>query len=319
MADIKIKQKSFKNDNTFQPNHLHLEISGKDVNYVLVNTIRRTILNNIPCYAFNEINILKNTSVYNNDYMRNRIEMFPIQNIKNNFDFNEYKKLSVYTRNRSSYADNETEQTDNMDNLNVLNMYVNKRNNTKDMMNVTTDHCEFYNNGQKIKSIYDKPLLVCKLKPNEELELTAIANKGVGINHAKYSSCSTCVFEKINDNKFLLKIYPISQFSSEEIFNMSIQIIKFMIKELQDNFNKTKFSSKSSGIITLENYSHTIGNLISRYLQDNNNIEFSGYKVDHLLVRNVSIHYKHNDVKSINEILNKTLEKLIKLFNNFKI
>ena len=57
MADIKIKRKSYRNDKSFQPNHLHLELSGKDVNYVLVNTIRRVILSNIPCYAFNEINI----------------------------------------------------------------------------------------------------------------------------------------------------------------------------------------------------------------------------------------------------------------------
>ena len=138
MADIKIKQKSFKNDNTFQPNHLHLEISGKDVNYVLINTIRRTILNNIPCYAFNEINILKNTSVYNNDYMRNRIEMFPIPNISNKLDFETFDDLNLYTRNRSSYADNEEINNDSMDNLNVLNIYVNKKNTSKEMMNITT-------------------------------------------------------------------------------------------------------------------------------------------------------------------------------------
>ena len=57
-----------------------LELEGKDINFVTINTIRRVCYNNIPIYTFdpNLVKITNNTSVYNNDYMRLRISNLEI-------------------------------------------------------------------------------------------------------------------------------------------------------------------------------------------------------------------------------------------------
>ena len=73
LMSIKLKVVKSRNDKSIKPNFLHLNISGSSVNYIIVNTIRRIILNHIPIHAFNydDIIITKNTSVYNNNYMKN--------------------------------------------------------------------------------------------------------------------------------------------------------------------------------------------------------------------------------------------------------
>jgi len=76
--DIKVKEKEYK-----KFNKLHIEFSGKDVNHVLINTLRRIIIQHIPTYAFNKIDIAKNTSVFNNDVLRLRLSCFPVHNIEN--------------------------------------------------------------------------------------------------------------------------------------------------------------------------------------------------------------------------------------------
>ena len=55
------------NNNTdeFDTSKLELEISGSNVNYSLINSLRKMCINQIPTYAFHAttINITKNTSL----------------------------------------------------------------------------------------------------------------------------------------------------------------------------------------------------------------------------------------------------------------
>ena len=316
-TDLQVKKKSYRNDNSLIQNHLHIEISGKSINYIIVNTLRRIILVNIPSYAFNpeKIKINKNTSVFNNNKMIERLQVFPICKIKHDLDLSEYDKLRVYTRGRKTYTD-ETIDDDNISNLSVLNMYLKIKNNGDNLLNVTTDDCEFYNNGEKIKSIYNNPLLVCKLKQGEEIELTAIVDKGLALNHARYSCASSCSYKEINDNSYLFKLEGNCQFSEKEILERGTEIILYILTKLKNKLVKTKYTKNIHGQIILEDYDHTIGNLLSHILQNNPNIEFAAYKMDHLLIRNVTIEYITDGSKTINEILKLSFDKLIKLYNN---
>ena len=81
-----ISKKDFKNGNT--DNKYHIKMKGSGVNHILVNTLRRVCLDLIPIHAFNpdDIQIKKNSSVYNNDIIRLRLSTFPIYNIKNNVE-----------------------------------------------------------------------------------------------------------------------------------------------------------------------------------------------------------------------------------------
>ena len=83
MEKVKLNILNYLEDKSFNANHIHLSIKGNKVNYQNINLIRKIISEDIPTKAFdiNNINIYKNTSVYNNDYLRNRFENIPIINI----------------------------------------------------------------------------------------------------------------------------------------------------------------------------------------------------------------------------------------------
>ena len=58
-----------------------------------------------------------------------------------------------------------------------------------------------------------------------------------------------------------------------------------------------------------------MGNLITRVIQDNPDIEFCGYNVSHLYVNELTLRYKTNG-KSIIDILETSITYLINLFKH---
>jgi len=310
-----IKQVSYKNDNTFDANHLFLQIKGEQINHVIVNTLRRVILEDIPCYAFSKknINITKNSSVFNNDYMTNRLENIPVLGIDNQLDLDEYENLRQYTRGRTIEVKEELE----IENLNLLNMYVGIKNITKDIMNVTSDECEFFINEKRVDSIYNHPILIIKLKPDEEFECSMIIDKNVALNHAQYSAVSICCFEQKEENEYKLKLESRGQLNEFEIVDYACQIINFRLNNLLIKLSNQSFSSDHHGQIILNNEDHTIGNLLSRGLQDHKSIEFASYRLDHLLIRDVTIEYITKN-SSIIKIIKNVIEDYIKLFDDIR-
>lgn len=312
MSQLNIDIVSQNEDKSFRSNHLHMMIKGGKINHIIVNTIRRIILEELPAYAFdnNKITIKKNTSVYNNDYIRNRIENLPIPNIENNFDLKEYEMIRDIILN--NIVDNENKD----ENYNLLNMYVKKKNETDEIMNITSNDCEFFMKGEKIDTIYDNPILICKLKPEEEIEFSAVINKSMALKHSRYSLVGICCYEQINENEYIFKFENRNQIKNKEIFNRACQIIIFRLENFLNKIKNKKFSSDKYGKIILDKESHTLGNLLSRGLQDSNDISFASYKKDHLLIEEVVIEYVTNTDKSINEILDKTVNDQIKLYND---
>ncbi len=68
ISDIKIKILDYKNNPNalIQQSFLKYKLSGKNINYIIANTIRRIISEDIPVYSFNEFKFEKNTSVLHN-------------------------------------------------------------------------------------------------------------------------------------------------------------------------------------------------------------------------------------------------------------
>lgn len=311
MSQLNINTISQREDKTVHANHLHLKIKGETINHVIINTIRRIMLEELPGYAFdiNKISIKNNTSVFNNDYIRNRIENLPIPNLENKFDVDEYESI------RNVILNNIIQDKDeDINNYHLLNMYLKKINDSDHIINITSDDCEFYLKGKKIKSIYNNPILICKLKPNEEIELSAVINKSIPLQHSRYSLVGISCFEQVNENEYIFKYENRDQINNKEIFNRTCKIIIFRLKNFLSKIKNQKFSNNNHGKIILENENHTMGNLIARGLQDDKNINFAAYKMDHLLIKELTIEYIINNNKSINEILNKTVNQQIKIY-----
>lgn len=333
-------------------NYLVLEFNG-DINNIIMNTLRRVIIELIPVYAFDkeDIKISKNTSIYNNDYMKLRLSQFPIYNIDNNINninkvssLEEATNLSSYEYKLENIEKIQTiENLKNIEKSNNFTMTINVKNTTNTIMNITTDSTttSYYYNGINVSSPYKKPLLIIKLKPNEEFNCTAISSLNIGLKNIIYSPVSVCVFSEINLKKFLLNIESLKQISERELIIRACDIIKIKINNLIDiiikkinTYNSDKIGNQQvslttqdssstfqnssvsieehyiKGIIIIENESHTFGNLITRYLQDHPNILFAGYKIDHLLVKELTIAYKTDDTNIIN------IFREIELYNN---
>jgi DNA-directed RNA polymerase alpha subunit len=80
---ITLKQLSW--DKTMFESRLEFELTG--INHTIVNTYRRVILSDIPIYAFDNITITENTSVFNNNYMKLRLRNLPVIGIHSDTAF----------------------------------------------------------------------------------------------------------------------------------------------------------------------------------------------------------------------------------------
>ena len=118
--DIKLKiNKLEESVNNLNNNELSLFLSGKDINYAIVNTLRRLVMSSVPIYAFHQDDMKFdiNTSVFNNDMLKDRFRNIPIFNIDNDestinsFDELESRKIRL------------------VDKTNNLTMFINVKNN----------------------------------------------------------------------------------------------------------------------------------------------------------------------------------------------
>ena len=79
--DINLKVLKYEPKKDFNSSSLCVELTGKDVNHKLVNTIARVASNGVPSYAFHPqlIQIEENTCpAYDNQYLQLRLSNIPI-------------------------------------------------------------------------------------------------------------------------------------------------------------------------------------------------------------------------------------------------
>jgi len=340
---IKKKQNSI---NGFNNNYVLFTINGNDINYIIINTLRRVILTLVPTFGFDPENIFieKNTSVYNNDYMRLRLSSMPLINpsyepnkmiIKNNssildkvLELEEEANIANYENKNTLTKEEEIKKKENFINmLDNLQIIIDSKNDTSNIISLTTDSVKFTIDNKQIKSIYPNPILILKLKPEqsrlhikgEEFKATCISSLNIPLKNASYLSC-LCSYEEIDSNKFEFKICSFRQISEETIVIHACKIIIMKLEKIKEKIiNNIKKQNNDQALIEaniiISNENHTMGNLITRVIQDHPDIEFCGYNVDHLYVNELTLRYKTNG-KSIIDILEISINYLIKLYNH---
>lgn len=305
--DIKIKQLHKQEFKNLQASQLSIELSGKNVNYVLTNTLRRLCYDYVPTYAFpNElIKIEKNTSVYNNDYMKCRLSQITIPNLNNNIYYlhdDYWFNINYNDPNRNKHPDDKK----------VLETYINVTNNTNDNMNVTTEHLKIYEDGVELTNKFDSkfPHLLIDLRPNEVFSCKCVGVLGIGKVSSIWSAAGNSYYDEVNDTKFNLTIESQGQIDEYDILYRSCYVveekIKIIKKLIEDKYNSPTIKDTDTLEIILENEDHTIGGLINYFLQENNNVVFSGISKPNLLLDKIIIKMKtikNNPVKPFVEVL----------------
>ena len=302
---------------------LELKINGKNINYVIVNTIRRTILSDIPIYAFNDFNFTLNESIFNNNYMKLRLKNMPVWGIPNKIDkitkenkpdieniLGDEGLLDVQI---DDDIDLENESKVNTSSLNQLTMYVDYTNSEKIIKTITTDDAKFYYANKNITSPYTTPIPLIKLQPDQTINFSAITVLGTEKENAIFSPTSVCYYNEINDNEFKFVLESRGQIKEQRIIDVALINI---INSLENLIKIIPLEQKSHiGEIIINGEHNTMGNLLSNGLQNHKNVKFAGYNVPHLLENKVIIHYELvNEKIKLKDVFNDVVIYLIEIF-----
>jgi len=327
LSDIKFNQDLLDKKDS----RLELTLEGKDINHVVINTLRRVGMTDVPIFSFDEIEITENKSVFNNDYMRLRIKNLPVPNIKNDIIYLEDKKTTNLLDTSNIIQEENAEIAIGDDNIDynevreivedtydMITMFLDIQNDEDKIRNVTTDDCKFYKNGQEIDNIYKDPQLLTKLKKDQKLKFSAISNLGKEKISSLYSPVSILTYKEINDNKFQMILESRGQITEYRTLYVAAMNIIQKMESIMDLIPKD--DDNMEGEIHSNNLDHTYGNLIVNGLLNHKDIEFAGYSKPHLLDSKVIIKYilKKNTIYNVLQDVSQYYIKLYtKLSKNF--
>lgn len=322
----KLNFKIVNNSTELGNSRLEFNLSGSNMNYIVANTIRRTIFNDIPIYVFDEFKFDKNTSVFHNNYLKLRLRNMPIWSIENTVDYLDVSKVKKQidyevedVQDENTQAGDEVEleeeKTLNSSTLKQLTMYINYKNKSNDIYTVTTNDAKFYYDEKQIPSPYKTGIPIVKLQANQEIAFSAITKIGLEQDDAMYSAVCVNYFKQNSENDFTFVIESRGQINEKRILQVALinieRRLKNFLKLINDDMKVEE--TKEQGIIIVNNEDHTLGNLISRGLQIHDKILFAGYNLPHPLAKKVHFHYK---LKSGNivKILEDVVEYYFELF-----
>ena len=308
---------------------LDFKISGSNIDYIIVNSLRRTIFTNIPIYTFNDFKFEKNNSIFHNNYVKLRLQQMPVWGIKNMVDFIDNDNINNKITDKmvkideedddEQYNDPDTKTVINSSSLNQLTMYINYKNKSNQIMSVTTSHAKFYYDEKQIQSPYKNECLIVKLQPGQEFALSSITKLGIEEYDTMYSAVSIVTYKQINENEFDFSLESRGQISEKRILQVALinieRNMRKFLKVFLEDIKKSTDIHDEEGLIIVHNQDHTLGNLISRGMQQHSKIKFAGYNLPHPLAKKVHFHYQLNKGGNIIKIMEEVIEYFSELFN----
>lgn len=280
----------------------------------IINTIRRTIISKVPTIAFEPsiMQFSKNTSVKNNDQLRERLSQLPILN---------YDTGIYYIQPIEDYL--KYIESKEFLNTNTITLYLNSKNLSKKILNITTKDIKYQINNKTVDNPYnpDYPIILLKLKENQEINCKLTGVIGTGQQSNIWSPVSNCFITYDDENELKLSINSTGQLNEFIILDKAIDNIIYC---LNLNINKIKtFISKYDKMdkieITIEDM--TIGQLLNNQLQQDKRIKYAGVYQPSYLEKYSKIKLlfdKDYSIDDISNIIEENSNILIKLLNIIK-
>jgi len=314
MTTINIKQKSWtQNINS----RLEFTISG--VNNTITNCLRRVALSSIPIYVFKDIKISENTSIFNNNYMKLRINNLPVLGISTDNPIYTKKAVIVKEDNEMDDIDMSTNEDINSSSLKQLTMYLDKVNTTTEIITIGTDDCKFYFMEKQIESPYKLPycnnIPLIKLQPTQKIKLSAITSLGIENESSIYSAVSIFSYQMISELEYTIVLESRGQIDEKIILNYTCINIINTLDHFIEKLSLQEISTNVIGKILVIDSDHTLGTLIASGLQNHKKIKFAGYNMPHLLDQTISFDYEMYKEDSIKDILVEIVNEYKKIFN----
>ena len=275
----------------------------------------------IPTYAFHsdKIQIIKKNnekkSIYDDTYMKCRLSQLPIRNINSDIYYLEQKYYKdIDFNNYEKHPEDVIE----------IEYFINSKNNENKMiLDVTTDDIIMKVNGKNVKNTLKVPILIIKLRPNEEFECSMKGVLSIGMSNSIFDSCN-CYYDQIMDNKFILMIESIGQNSEYHLLQKACDLLIIKLKIIEDNIKNNekniKVSDENTLIIDFENENYTTMGMVNYLLQCSDKmVEYSGITMyDGFLQNNIRLRLKTKKGISPFSELYKSINNSINVFNDFK-
>lgn len=316
--DFNIKEKSYITDE-FDSSCLTLEIFGKDVNYAIINSLRKVCIDQIPIYALHrsKIKILRNNSVFDGTDMEVRLSQLPIKRVTHNVNLLPLK----YYKN-VNFADSKLERHPD-DTFNVE-YYLNIKNSGPEkILYVTTDDLRISINNDIVESnkmyLGKEKITLIQLRPGEEFECSMKGVLAVGELDSIFNA-SNSYYDEITENKYIFNIESNGQFTEYQLLEKGIQIIIEKLKIIKENILQDQYSmiltENNSVRIEIKNEDYTCGGPINYILQNMKEVLFSGISRPNFLEKNIALTFSVNkNYKSI-DVLGDAIDTTIKLYEN---
>jgi len=331
LSDIKFNQDLLDKDDS----RLEVTLEGKNINHVVINTLRRVGMTDVPVYSFDEVDITENKSIFNNDYMKLRIRTIPVPNIENKVTYLDDEQINSV---KDTILERDEEQEENADiaigddnidynevrqivndTYDMITMFLDIENKKDDIMSVTTEDCSFYKNGQEIKNIYNDHLLLIKLKKDQKIKLSAISKLGKEKISSLFSAVSILTYKELTENKFQMILESRGQVSEYRVLYVACMNVIQMMQNILEQIPKN--NSDMEGQINSNNLDHTYGNLLVTGMLQHKDVEFAGYAKPHLLDNKTIIKYVlkkgniYSVINDVTEYYTQLFTKLSKLFD----
>ena len=272
-------------------------------------------LDYIPTYAFCDktVNIEKNNSVFDNDYMTLRLTQITVASIKNNIAYLPDKYWKGV-----EYSDPDRER--HPDDSKHIELYVNGKNTTKEVMNVTTNNVKVFEDGHEVPGKFNEkfPCLIIQLRPEETFTSRSVAVLGIGKNNNIWSSVATAYYDEMDNGKLKLTLESQGQMDEYEILHKACTVMKEKVKliktHIQDKYESSEIKEGNSLKLVLENEDHTLGEIINEALQNNKNVSFSGVSKPYFMVDKIIITFQTANKNPLNPLY-VSLDHVTELFS----
>ncbi|XP_043275052.1 DNA-directed RNA polymerases I and III subunit RPAC1 [Venturia canescens] len=167
----------------------------------LANALRRILLSEVPSMAIEKVYILNNTSLIQDEVLAHRLGLLPLRADPRLFEY-------------PSHSGGEEEEVSDQDTLRYEmkvtcswntqapkdsrrpdDIYKNNNVYSRDVRWVPIGRqSEIYPRGEEQLGVLESDILVCKMRPGQEIHAFMHAVKGIGKDHAKFSPVATASY-----------------------------------------------------------------------------------------------------------------------------
>jgi DNA-directed RNA polymerase subunit L len=333
MTDIKVELYKYEpfDKNGYTRGHLQLLCYGKDCNNQFIMALIRIAMKRIPTYAIPKelikIEKIKKETGYTDpvahtyDMIRDHIKNTPIVKIDPNVSY----FLPKYWKN-VDFLDKEREKHPNEK---KVNMYIDCKNDTDEIIHVTTNNVKTYIDDEEVKNLYNEKYLfwITSLKPKEAFKCSITPVLSVGLRNSsnkssQWDSAPNGYFDQETEkDKTILHLegnlcYDETVLMSRalEYFITFLSIIK---KEIERQYALLEYDDDEFNIVFADE-DHTLGEVLAYELQIHKDIKYASCSRPDHLIRSIKITVISNNKKTLDKTIFECIDNLVIKIDKFR-